>query len=63
MSKRTLGILLIVLGLLLLVVSLAADLIGLGNGTGLGWKQLLGAAVGVLIMLGGLWWMRRKTNS
>ena len=61
MSKRTLGIVLIVLGLLLVVVSLAADVIGLGNGTGLGWKQLLGAAVGVVVMLGGAWWMGRKS--
>ena len=61
MSKRTVGIVLIVLGLLLVVVSLAADLIGMGAQNGIGWKQLLGAAVGVVVMVGGVWWMRRKS--
>ena len=55
MSKRTIGILLIILGVVVLIVSLAADVIGIGNGTGLGWKQIVGAVVGFLIAIGGVW--------
>jgi hypothetical protein len=56
MSKRHLGILFIILGLLLAAISLSADLLGIGNGAGFGWKQILGTVVGVLIALGGIWW-------
>ena len=56
MSKRTVGILLIVLGLVLLIVSLAADAFGIGSEAGIGWKQILGAVVGILIAAGGFWW-------
>ena len=55
MWKRILRFVLIVLGVVLLVVSLAADIIGIGNGTGFGWKQILGAIVGVLVAVGGGW--------
>ena len=56
MSKKHLGTLLIILGVLLAIVSLLADMLGIGNGTGLGWKQILGAVVGGLIAVGGVWW-------
>ena len=56
MTKCHLGILFVILGLLLAAVSLAADALGIGNGAGLGWKQILGTVVGVLIALGGIWW-------
>jgi hypothetical protein len=65
MSKRTLGIIMIVLGVLLAIVSLSADALGIGNGAGIGWKQILGAVVGVLIAAGGAWWgwgKARKKN-
>jgi hypothetical protein len=62
MSKRTIGIALIILGVVLLIVSLAADVIGIGNGTGIGWKQILGAAIGAVLALGGVWLALNKTN-
>ena len=55
MSKKTIGFLLIILGVIVLVVSLAADVIGIGGVPGFGWKQILGAVVGVLVALGGVW--------
>ena len=55
MSNKTIGIVLIILGVVLMIVSLAADVIGIGNGTGIGWKQMLGAVVGVLVAVGGGW--------
>jgi hypothetical protein len=55
MSKRTIGIVLVIVGVIVLIVSLAADVIGIGNEAGIGWIQLLGAAVGVVVVLGGGW--------
>jgi predicted phage tail protein len=55
MSKKTIGFLLIILGVVVLVVSLTADVTGLGPGNGIGWKQILGAVIGVIVALGGVW--------
>jgi len=60
MSKRTIGIVLVVIGVIVVIVSLAADALGIGSGGGIGWKQLLGAAVGVVVVLGGGWLALRK---
>jgi hypothetical protein len=56
MSRKTIGIIVIVVGLLLLVVALAADSLGIGGGNGIGWKQIVGALVGLVIAAGGAWW-------
>ena len=60
MSKKSMGIVLIVVGVLLAIVSLTADLIGIGGGGGIGWKQLLGAAIGLIVAVGGAWLMLSK---
>ena len=62
MSKRTIGIVLIGLGVVLLIVSLAADVIGIGEGTAIGWKQTLGAIVGVIVAVGGVWLVVSKPS-
>ena len=56
---------LIALGAVGMVLSLAADALGIGNRAGIGWKQLLGAAAGMLVMVYGMWsalheWSRPK---
>jgi hypothetical protein len=56
MFKRKLGILIIILGMVFIAVALAADLLGIGGVPGIGWKQILGTIVGVLVVLGGIWW-------
>lgn len=56
MSKRTIGIVLIVVGVVAVIVSLGADAMGIGNGQGMGWKQALGAVVGVIIVAVGAWY-------
>ena len=54
MSRRTLGVLVLAIGLALLTISLLADRIGLGGMPGVfGWKQILGAGVGLALMVVG----------
>jgi hypothetical protein len=38
------------------IVSLEADALGIGRGIGIGWKQALGAVVGVMIVAVGAWY-------
>jgi hypothetical protein len=59
-SKKIAGIALIALGMLLLGVSAAADVLGLGTRAGFGWLQLLGTIVGLGVALIGFWLTRRK---
>jgi hypothetical protein len=51
----------LVAGILLFLVSLAADAVGIGEGTGIGWKQITGAVVGVVVAAVGMVQMRKKT--
>jgi hypothetical protein len=55
MSKKTIGFVIIVLGVAMAVVSLAADVIGIGSKPGINWLQLLGTAIGVIVALVGVW--------
>lgn len=47
------------IGVLLFLVSLTADSIGIGEGTGIGWKQILGSVAGLVIAAVGIVQMRR----
>ena len=62
MSNRTMAYLIIVLGAVVLIISLAADSLGIGGPPGIGWKQLTGAAVGFIVMICGVWLASRKTK-
>ena len=53
-NKITIGILMIVIGIALLIVSLLADTLGLGGAAGFGWKQILGSVVGAVAVVAGL---------
>jgi len=54
MSRRTLGIIVAVLGVALLVISALADVIGIGN-PGFGFRQIAGVLVGAAgAIFGGL---------
>lgn len=46
MSGRTLGMVAVVLGVLLLLLSLGADMLGIGLDPRFGWKQIVGALAG-----------------
>ncbi|HEX7433176.1 MAG TPA: hypothetical protein VF326_05925 [Anaerolineaceae bacterium] len=54
MSKKTIAIGLIVLGLIIIFVGLGANLLGLSPSQSIGWKKELLAGVGLLISLGGI---------
>lgn len=63
MSTRLLGMGLMVIGLIIAAVSLLADVMGIGAQPGMiGWKQILGAAIGLVIFIIGVTaWLRGRS--
>jgi hypothetical protein len=53
---------LIVLGVILLIGSLGADALGLGGAPGIGFKQIGGALLGVIVAGAGVWYLRGDTS-
>ena len=62
MSKKTIGYILIALGVVGLVVSLAADILGIGREPGFHGTQLLGVVLSLVIALVGFWFARKKAD-
>jgi hypothetical protein len=62
MSKRTIGFIVILAGLILVILSITADMIGIGAEPGFGWKQTLGLIVGFLMVAGAGWWTIKKSR-
>lgn len=62
MSKRTLGFILVALGAIGAVISLAADVIGLGTYPGINGAQLLGMAIGIIVAAVGVWLVQSKAD-
>ncbi len=60
--SRPLSIGLVVLGLVVLLVFLGADALGIGEGTAIGWKQISGAVVGLVIAASGVVGLRRLSE-
>lgn len=59
-SNRVIPLVVIAVGALLMVGAVFADSIGLsGGGDGFGWKQLIAAIVGLVILLSGVAWFLR----
>jgi hypothetical protein len=64
MSWNRWGIVLGAVGLVILAASLLADRIGIGSMPGvLGWKQILGAGAGLLLLAVGVMLARRRASS
>jgi len=53
--KRTIGIVLAVVGVVVAVLSLAADVLGFGDYPGINWAQWVAAAVGLVVAFFGAW--------
>jgi hypothetical protein len=54
MGGKTAGIVLLVVGIVILVLSLVADSIGIGGHLGFGLSQIVGAVVGAIVTIVGL---------
>jgi len=64
MSKKLISTIVVIAGLALLVVSLGADILKIGGDLSvIGWKQLTGAGVGLVIFLIGLFLRRQITTA
>ena len=59
-NKKLIGIVLAVAGAVLLIGSLAVDMIGIGKAPGLGLFQIIGAVVGAMITAAGILLALRK---
>lgn len=63
-TARVLAIVLILIGAVTMVVAVFADDLGVsGGGEGFGWKQLIGAIAGLVILLGGVAWLVRPLTA
>ena len=58
-NNKTIGTVLLIVGVIVLIVSLGADAIGLGGGARFGGQQILGAVVGVILLIAGFVYSRR----
>ena len=54
MSSKTINLLLVFIGGLLILVSLLADVIGIGSYPGINWAQIAGAVVGLALVVIGI---------
>ncbi len=54
MSRRTIGIIILVVGILIILGSLGAGYIGLSASTVIGTKKIIGAVVGLVIAIIGV---------
>jgi hypothetical protein len=59
-NNKTLGIVLLVVGIVVLLLSLAADMIGIGGAAGFGYKQIIGAIIGAIVAVVGFVLNSRK---
>ena len=51
MQKKGLSLIVIAVGIIFLLVSLLADVLGMGGYPGIGFKQIIGAVVGAVIAM------------
>ncbi len=54
MEKRTIGLIVNLVGIAIVFVALAADALGVGAVAGIGWKQWIAALVGVVVAVAGV---------
>jgi hypothetical protein len=58
MSGKTRSLALIIIGMVLVLLSLVADMLGVGAHAGFGWKQITGTVVGVVLSVVGVLGLR-----
>ena len=60
--KKKIGIALLIVGIVVLIISVAADAIGLGHDPGFGSQQTAGTAAGAIVAIVGAILMRRRAS-
>jgi hypothetical protein len=63
MNRTRSGWLLVVVGVVVLAVSALADPIGIGEGSGFGWKQAVGMVAGLLVAALGVVVVARRPSA
>lgn len=63
MQKKVLSYIIIGIGIVILLVSLLADLIGIGAHPGFGTKQAIGVLIGVVIGIIGFILLRKRVKT
>lgn len=58
-TKKTVGVTLIIVGIVFLIMSLILDTVGIGSSPGFGNNQITGAVMGVLMIIVG-WILTRQ---
>jgi hypothetical protein len=59
-NKKTIGIALMIVGVVVLIGSLAADVFGIGVAPGFGYRQIIGTIAGVIVAVVGYVLYSRK---
>lgn len=60
MTKRKVSLILLILGIVILLAAVTADMTGLGGQLGFGWKQTAGTILGAIVaIVGGVLYSRR----
>ena len=57
--EKASGVFLLILGAALLIVSLLADVIGIGAHPGFGYRQIIGVVLGVIAVIRGIFVLKR----
>jgi hypothetical protein len=58
--KKKIGVALLIVGIVFLIISVAADAIGVGRDPGFGYQQTAGTAAGAIVAIVGAILMRRR---
>ena len=59
-NKKLVALVFLIGGVVLLALSLLADVLGFGRGPGFGWAQIVGALVGIGGAAVGAWFIRQE---
>ena len=59
MEKKTLGFIILVIGIIVFLIALLADTLGIGGFPGIGTKQTIGIIAGLVICISGLLFLRK----
>ena len=56
-AARVSALVLILAGAAIMLAAVFADALGIGGGKGFGWKQMIAAIAGLVLVLGGVAWL------